>query len=141
MKSRPFNHSIYASDISAQAIRASRKNIQNALLDDVILLSKKDFFDTRPPADGGLLIMNPPYGERIKQERINSYYEKIGNHLKFSYPGFEAWLLSANFDAVKKIGLKPSVKKELVNGNLECRYLKFELFKGKRSDFLSREKP
>jgi len=136
MVSRAFNYKIFASDISASAVNAARRNIKTALLEDIIDVSKKDFFERKPINDGGLLLMNPPYGERIKQERINSFYEKIGNHLKTYYPGFEAWLLSSNFEAIKKIGLKPSKKIDLVNGSLECKFLKFELFKGKRSDFL-----
>lgn len=138
MVSKAFSHKIYASDISAKAVIVARKNIKNALLEDVIDINVKDFFERKPVNNEGLLMMNPPYGERIKQERINTFYEKIGNHLKTFYPGFEAWLLSSNFEAIKKIGLKPSKKIDLVNGNLECKFLKFELFKGKRSDFLSR---
>lgn len=138
MVSKAFSHKIYASDISAKAVIVARKNIKNALLEDVIDINVKDFFERKPVNNEGLLMMNPPYGERIKQERINTFYEKIGNHLKTFYPGFEAWLLSSNFEAIKKIGLKPSKKIDLVNGNLECKFLKFELFKGKRSDFLSK---
>lgn len=136
MVSKAFEHKIYASDISAKAVNVTRKNIEAALLEDIIDVSVQDFFDRKPHNDEGLLIMNPPYGERIKQDRINTFYEKIGNHLKTHYAGFNAWLLSSNFDAIKKIGLKPSKKKDLVNGNLDCKFIKYELFKGKRSDFL-----
>lgn len=136
MVSKPFNYKIYASDISAKAVNVIRKNVEAALLEDIIDVSVQDFFNRKPLNDEGLLLMNPPYGERIKQDRINVFYEKIGNHLKSYYAGFDAWLLSSNFEAIKKIGLKPSKKKDLVNGNLDCKFLKFELFKGKRSDFL-----
>mgnify|MGYP006282051423 FL=1 len=136
MVSKTFEHKIYASDISAKAVNVTRKNIEAALLEDIIDVSVQDFFDRKPHNDEGLLIMNPPYGERIKQDRINIFYGKIGNHLKTHYAGFNAWLLSSNFEAIKKIGLKPSKKKDLVNGNLDCKFIKYELFKGKRSDFL-----
>ncbi len=136
MVSRTFNYKIYASDISVRAVNAARKNVHSALLEDIVSVSVRDFFDLKPKSEKGLLIMNPPYGERIKQDRINDFYEKIGDHLKSDFKGFDAWLLSANFEAVKKIGLKPTGKKELVNGSLDCKYLKYELFSGKRSDFL-----
>lgn len=136
MVSKAFGHTIYASDISAKAVNVTRKNIEAALLEDIIEVSVQDFFDRKPHNDEGLILMNPPYGERIKQDRINIFYEKIGDHLKTHYAGFDAWLLSSNFEAIKKIGLKPSKKKDLVNGNLDCKFLKYELFKGKRSIFL-----
>ncbi|MFW5819653.1 MAG: THUMP domain-containing class I SAM-dependent RNA methyltransferase [Bacteroidota bacterium] len=139
MVSRPFNYKIYASDISVKAVQVTRKNIETALLEDIIDISVMDFFDRKPVNEQGVLLMNPPYGERIKQDRINIFYEKIGNHLKKYYTGFDAWILSSNFEAIKKIGLKPSRKIDLLNGNLECKYLKFELFRGKRSDFLKTE--
>lgn len=137
MVSREFKHKVYASDISADALRAAGKNVREALLEDVIDLSRKDFFETRPVSGDGMIVLNPPYGERIIQENINDFYEKIGNHLKSAYPGYKAWILSANHSAIRYIGLKPFRKISLLNGKLDCRYLGFDLFRGKRADFLS----
>ncbi|MGC9343025.1 MAG: THUMP domain-containing class I SAM-dependent RNA methyltransferase [Bacteroidales bacterium] len=138
MVSKNFSHHIYASDISAKAFNAAKKNIKEAMLEDIIELESIDFFDTRARDDEGLMILNPPYGERISQDRISEFYKRIGDHLKFNYPGHTAWILSANLEALKYIGLKPGIKQDLVNGQLKCKYHKYELFKGKRIDFLSK---
>jgi putative N6-adenine-specific DNA methylase len=138
MVSREFNHKIFASDISVEACNAAKKNVKEALLEDIIQLKTRDFFETGGVKEPGLIILNPPYGERMQQEKINEFYKKIGDHLKFEYSGHTAWILSANREALKFIGLRPAEKKDLVNGQLKCKYQKYELFKGKRIDFLSK---
>ena len=74
--------------------------------------------------------MNPPYDERLKIADIHSFYEMIGNTLKKNYAGNTAWIITANMDAAKHIGLRPSEKIQLFNGPLECVFLKFELYEG-----------
>lgn len=138
MISRPFDHRIFASDISAEAVEVSRKNIEKALLDDVIQIRKADFFDTKPLAKNGIVIINPPYGERISVARLVEFYTRIGDHLKRNYQGYNAWILSSNLDGLKHFGLKPGKKIDLLNGKIKCKYLNYELFEGKRSDFLDR---
>lgn len=137
MVSKDFNYNIYTFDISARASKAAEKNFKQALLDDVLKPVTKDFFDTRAMNKEGLIIVNPPYGERIRQEKINEFYKKIGDHLKFEFSGYSAWILSANKEALKFIGLKPESKMDLLNGRLKCKYQKYDLFKGKRADFIS----
>ncbi len=136
MKSKEFKHKILASDISAEAIEVAEVNIKNAQLDDIIILEKKDFFETEGGSDTGILIINPPYGERISIARLSEFYKKIGDKLKKSYQGYNAWVLSSNLEGLKHFGLKPGMKKDLLNGQIKCKYLNFELFKGKRNDFL-----
>jgi len=137
MVSKSFDHIIVASDISVQALESARKNINEAILEDMIELKHIDFFETKARSGNGLIIINPPYGERIKKERMNDFYKKIGDHLKFNFPGYTAWILSANLEALKLIGLKPSLKIPLINGKLDCRFNKYELFSGKRVDYLT----
>ncbi len=134
MVSKPFHHKIIASDISAEAVNLSLENAGKALLSDVIQIERADFLDLKAMGDNGLIIMNPPYGERIREERIDDFYRSIGDHLKNEFSGYKAWILSANIEAMKFIGLKPSVKQELLNGSLKCRFYMYDLFKGKRKD-------
>ncbi len=132
--SKPFSHRIIGTDISAEAISLARENAARALLGDVISFERTDFMTLHPPGEKGILMMNPPYGERIREERIVDIYRSVGDRLKREFTGYQAWILSANLDAMKYIGLRPSVKKMLLNGRLKCRFCAYDLFKGKRKD-------
>ncbi len=123
---------IFASDISQDAIELSGKNIRKALLEEFIQVKKKDFNDVIPPAGGGMVIMNPPYGERLKEEEINSFYKGIGDTLKRNFAGYDAWVLSGNPEALKFFGLRPEKKIELLNGSIKCKFQKFSIYPGSK---------
>ena len=132
--SKPFTHKIIGSDISAEAVTLAKNNAAKALLSDMINLNGPISWNSSAPGDEGIMMMNPPYGERIREERIIEFYSSIGDRLKQEFTGYQAWILSANIDAMKFIGLKPSFKKELLNGSLKCRFYSYDFFKGKRKD-------
>ena len=134
------DHWIYGSDIDPKAIRIARENVELAGVDDIVRLSVSDF-EERPILPGpGIVIINPPYGERIKPADIELMYKNIGDALKKKFIGYNAWILSSNPDAVKKIGLKAAQKLVLFNAALECRFLKYELYQGStRTDKQSSE--
>jgi len=94
----------------------------------------KDFFKLEKPSDQGIIIMNPPYGERIEQRNITAFYKGIGDHLKQEFSGWDAWIFSSNKEALKAFGLRSSKKVTLFNGPLECKFQKFELYKGSRKN-------
>lgn len=123
---------IRAGDIDSKSLDASRANIERAGLEETILVSKKNFFDIEPKDDEGIIVMNPPYGERLKNNEIDEFYEKVGDKLKNSFAGFEAWILSSNFMAMKHIGLRTSQKLKLYNGSLACKYHKYEMYQGSK---------
>jgi len=127
---------ILGSDISKRNLQAAEANIRNASMHKDIQLKVSDFRDLIPPEGNGIIISNPPYGERIKVEDLNELYRDMGTALKRNFPGYQAWLLSADLRAIKLIGLKPMAKKILFNGQLECRFVGFDLFKGSRKEFL-----
>jgi putative N6-adenine-specific DNA methylase len=82
-----------------------------------------------PPAATGTLLVNPPYGERIKDDgELAGLYRSIGDTLKQRWTGWTAWLFTGNLEAAKRIGLKATRRIPLRNGPLECRLLKFELY-------------
>ncbi len=132
--SKPFNHKIYGYDISAEAVSLASENAASALLGDIIVFERADFMELRSPGNEGLIMMNPPYGERIREERIVDFYRSIGDRLKREFTGYQAWILSGNVSAMKFIGLKPSLKKDLLNGSLKCKFYCYNLFQGKRKD-------
>lgn len=129
-QAREFNYKIFASDIAAGAVRIASENIKNAFLTNKIDLQVKAFENVRPPEDGGIVIFNPPYGERIKKTNIQEFYQSIGNHLKKNFTGCEAWMISGNKEALDFIGLHPSKKMTLFNGAIECKYQRFTMYTG-----------
>jgi putative N6-adenine-specific DNA methylase len=118
-------------DRSKQAIRAAVSNAQAAgVIDDIEFLDMP-FEHYTPDSTTQTIITNPPYGGRITDEDLFSLYKEIGDQLKKKYSGI-AWILTANREAVAKIGLHASRKIPLFNGALECRFLKYEVYKGSR---------
>lgn len=126
-------HGVFASDISAKYLEAARDNALRARVEKFMTFSKCDFFESKPPTEGGLLIMNLPYGERIKGEFTGddeSFFKAIGDKLKRDYAGWRAAVLAAEESPWKFIGLKPTRKVKLLNGSIPVRLLVFDLYKG-----------
>jgi len=124
---------IYGQDKSFKAVQTSQSNARNAGVERTAKFRKVDFLKSQAEVGQGLLILNPPYGERIDNEAdLISLYGDIGTRLKHHYPGHNAWIISANPDALKNIGLRPTRKIKLFNGPLECKLHKFELYQGSK---------
>jgi len=120
----------YGFDNFHEAIRISRKNADGAGLRDYIRFSVCDIGAVKRPGDKGLIVINPPYGERLQQDDLNMLYKKIGDSLKNNFSGFDAWIISSNADAMKNIGLHPSRRITLFNGQLECKFNHYSLYAG-----------
>ncbi|MCZ2139872.1 MAG: THUMP domain-containing protein [Bacteroidia bacterium] len=121
------------SDKTFKAIEIARANATRAGLDEDIRLSNKRFEEVKPPQNTtGIVIMNPPYGERLPIEEIGAFYKQIGDKLKKDFEGYTAWIITSNKEALKKFGLAASQRLTLFNGQLECKYYKYELYKGSR---------
>lgn len=112
----------------SKIVNSAKENLVRAGFKPIHHLQNGDFFNYKPKEKEGVLYLNPPYDVRIKTENINELYEKIGDHIKHFYKGWTVWIISGNEEARKSIGLRPSQKTKLFNGNLECRLLKFEIF-------------
>ena len=122
----------YGSDISARFLGMAEANVKAARLSDFIHLFRKAMRDTQPKRVPSILIFNPPYGERLDMEEIDEFYTEIGDTLKQKYAGCTAHIISSNIQAIKHIGLHPSKKTTLYNGALECKFLRYDLYAGKR---------
>lgn len=131
-KTREFHHKIIGYDKAPSAVRKSQENVENANLSAYISIERKDFFYTEKPVDGKLFMMfNPPYGERLPIE-VDEFYAKIGDTLKQSYPGTNAWMITSNLEALKHVGLRPSKKIKAFNGKLEARLVEYEMYEGSK---------
>ena len=139
-RERAFDHMIYASDASFYAIQQAEKNIKSAGVQKYVTLKQIRLEERRASAGenampGALVMINPPYGERLAQQKdMLDLYGKIGTALKHQFAGATAWIISSNTEAMKQIGLKPSKKMHLLNGELDCQFNRYDLFQGKRSD-------
>lgn len=123
---------ILACDISRNVLKKAKENVHNAKVEDVVKLKAVSFFDLVPEKKRGMIIMNPPYGERMEQDDIPKLYKEIGDKLKKDFQGYTAWMLTSNLEAIKHIGLHPSRKMTLFNGSLECKFLRFEMYTGSK---------
>jgi putative N6-adenine-specific DNA methylase len=121
---------IYGSDISEQAIQQAKANVARAGLSEVVSLEVIDFKDLRVLDNQGFIFLNPPYGQRLQPDEIDTLYSMIGSTLKHNFPGTTAWLITSNKESLKNVGLKPKEKHTLFNGALECILLKYEMYQG-----------
>lgn len=135
-RERDFQHKIYGSDAGFYAVQAANKNIQSAHLQrdiEVKQIRIQELKLAEKHTEGALIMINPPYGERLAQDRdVLRLYQDMGTTLKHQFSGATAWIISSNEEALKCIGLRPAKKIHLVNGDLECLFNKYELFKGDR---------
>lgn len=126
------DHPIIASDQSHKAFNIARSNLKHAKLDQDITLINKPFEKMNPETGKGILLFNPPYGERLEEDNIFELYKHIGDVLKNKFQGYEAWIITGNPEAAKFIGLRPSKKIHLFNGQIESRFIKFEMYAGSK---------
>jgi len=124
-------HPITAIDQNGVFIGMAEDHARFAGVADYIDFKRADFLKFNPPYETGTLLMNPPYGTRLEDE-TDELYAAVGTQLKHAYPGWKAWIISGNLEAMKQIGLKPMKKIKLKNGAINCEYRGYELFAGKR---------
>ena len=122
---------IWASDVDERAVRATKRNLQQAGLGGVVEVSQQDFLACTAPAPGGILVANPPYGERIgEQNELAELYPRISATLKQHFAGWTACFFTADTRFPKLLRLKPSRKTPLFNGPLECRLYEIQMVAG-----------
>lgn len=132
---RPFAHHIYGYDIDPKAVNTARMNIKAAGLSQYITVENRDFKTFTKPQEKSIIVMNPPYGERISTPDLLGTYRMIGERLKHEFGGNEAWILSYREECFDAIGLRPAIKHVLYNGSLECEFRRYQLFDGKLDTF------
>jgi len=126
------NFAIVGSDINSIQIQEASRNANRAGVGNDVIFRRSDIIDLVPPPPPGVVIINPPYGERISVDDINDSYHSIGDAFKQSFTNYDAYVFTGNLAAAKHIGLRTSRRIEMYNGSIECRLLKFEMYKGTR---------
>ena len=122
---------VYGSDKSGTALGLARENLAATGLTDAIQVKQMEVLDGGPPAESGVMVMNPPYGERLGEDaELAAFYPKLGDALKQRYTGWTTYILTADLRLAKLIGLKASRRTPLYNGALECRLFEYKLVAG-----------
>lgn len=131
---------ILASDWNKHPVGDARESVRTAGLEHLVRVEVADFLEMRPPRDTepGLVVLNPPYGQRVHVDDLDHLYGGIGGALKHRWSGWRAGLLfPKDLEAHHRIGLKPRIKHTVMNGPLTCTWAVYDLFKGKRADHLA----
>ena len=119
-------------DKAPSAVSKAKQNIINANLDEFIGVHHVNFFNSSKEVFGNTTILfNPPYGERLNID-VNEFYKKVGDTLKHNYPNSTAWMITSDMQALKHVGLRTSKRIELKNADLDCKFVKYELYEGTR---------
>lgn len=134
-KERECNIKIYGADISPEAVLITRRNIRAANVENMIEVECKDFSEWTEVPENGILVTNPPYGERLRPTDIRELYHSIGTTLKQRFKGYKAWIIGYDDENFKQIGLRPSVRIPMLNGSLECELREYVMFDGKMDDY------
>lgn len=122
---------IYGSDVNGSVLSAARANLEAAGLADVVSLKQVSVLDVKPPAESGIIVMNPPYGIRTGGDaELAELYPRLGDVLKQRFAGWRAHILTADLRLPKLIRLTPSRRTPLFNGALECRLYEIKLVQG-----------
>ncbi|MEP7275691.1 MAG: THUMP domain-containing protein [Betaproteobacteria bacterium] len=137
LRPAPPTPGIFASDIAQPAVAKCAGNLAAAQVRDFVAIDRIDVLERAAPAAAGVLLANPPYGERLDDAaRLAAFYPKLGDALKRRFAGWTACFLTADLRLAKLIGLKAARRTPLYNGALECRLFAFPLVAGSM-----REKP
>lgn len=134
-RERDFEYKIYGGDIDPEAVAISRKNIRSAQMEKYVELECLPFQQWRNVPQAGIMVTNPPYGERLRGDDLNLLFAEMGTELKQYFKGYHAWILGYKDEHFDAIGLRPSVKFPILNGSLECTLREYVLFDGKMADF------
>jgi putative N6-adenine-specific DNA methylase len=118
---------LFGSDIDSRVIETAKRNAHRAQTERQIQFSVKDFRKVLPPAPTGVVMVNPPYGERMTDPQLESLYVQLAAHLKSHFKGWTLWLLSGNPELSKALRLRADRKFLVRNGDIECRFLKYPI--------------
>ena len=124
---------IIATDISPSAVQAARQNAATAGVDHVISFHACSFSETPVPTGGGVIVLNPPYGERLgEMKELEETYQGIGDFFKKKGKGYRGYVFTGNPSLSKRIGLRTSRRIPFFNGDIECRLLEYDLYEGSK---------
>lgn len=124
---------IIATDISREAVDAAIKNATTCGVDHLIDFGICDFKDTEIPEDGGVIMLNPEYGERMGDvNKLSGTYKEIGDFFKKKCLGYTGYIFTGNLDLAKKVGLAAKKRVPFFTGDIECRLLEYDIYPASR---------
>ncbi len=123
----PVAGGFFASDLDPVAVDAARACAASAGVAEAITFAQKHFEDVIPPAEPGLIVTNPPYGERLPLPRAAAILRRLGDWLVARCSGWRAAILTADTPASKQLGLRTTARVPLMNGPIACRLLELEM--------------
>ncbi len=124
-----FENAIIGSDISDEMITKARRNARTFSIGRFIEFQNKSFEELINLGHKGVMITNPPYGERF-DVNVEELYSKLGTWMKTELEGWDCWIISSSEEGMNSIGLKSSRRIKLFNGDIQCSFRKFEMYKG-----------
>lgn len=122
---------IVGSDISPDMIMKAKRNLRGVAVGRFVSVDIRSFDEVKRPDESGLMLTNPPYGERMG-DHIEELYTSLGDWMKAEMKGFTCWIISSSEDGFKSIGLRPERRIKLYNGDLECSFRKFSIYEGSK---------
>lgn len=132
---REFTGRIYGFDLNRPAVEAALTNAKAAGVADIISIEQRDIRQFAAIEGETLMVTNPPYGERLTPPDVLAIYQALGKQMKHEFKGNTAWVISSKEECFDQIGLRPSIKHQILNGSLDCNFNKYQIFEGRLSDF------
>ena len=131
-KIRSSHFKIMGFDKAPSAVVKAKENVKNANLEEFIGIHHVNFFNSMKEVFGQTTILfNPPYGERLNVD-VKEFYKKIGDTLKNGYPDSTVWFITSDFEALKHVGLRTSRKIAVKNGDLDCKFVRYDMYAGSK---------
>jgi putative N6-adenine-specific DNA methylase len=137
---------IFGSDVSHRMVDFAERNAERAGVAGAVQLRGGDALQRMPPAESGVIVLNPPYGERIdiggvargsrssreeaQTEDGGEFFVQLASHWKKHYAGWTAWVLTPDLQLPKRMRLKESRRIPMWNGPIECRLFRFDMVAG-----------
>ncbi|MDM0036524.1 THUMP domain-containing protein [Variovorax sp. J22P271] len=140
--SPPQAPAIFGSDVSHRMVDFAERNAERAGVASAIQFRGGDALQRMPPAESGVIVLNPPYGERIEvggvargredaqTEDGGEFFVQLASHWKKNYAGWTAWVLTPELQLPKRMRLKESRRVPMWNGPIECRLFRFDMVAG-----------
>ena len=137
MAKKSIDGKIIATDRNREAVEAAEKNAKTAGVSHLIDFDVCDYSKTSVPEGGGIVMLNPPYGERLGDKKeLGATYRGIGDFFKKRCQGYRGYLFTGNLDLAKRVGLRTKRRIPFFNGEIECRLLEYELYGGSKKQGL-----
>jgi putative N6-adenine-specific DNA methylase len=119
---------LYGSEIDEPTYKLLESNIRRSKLSHLIKVQNEDFFNSSHKQENGIIITNPPYGERLKPDDIINFYSEIGKRFKFFYPNNKVCILSSNIQGIKNLGFRYNNDGDFLNGKIPVRLISFSVY-------------